>query len=112
MVPGEGCRSCDRGWHERRIWCIPYSMILQLQNPKNPSIRLSMNGKTHMHSTFLAFVASMDSEQALRFSKDERKVFRQNHSLFRFAALRDFRVCYSRIIVLITALLLSPISTF
>src|SRR5262245_20005086 len=103
MVPGESCQSCDRGWHERRIWCIPYSMILLLQNPKNASTRLSMNGKTHMHSTFFPFVASIDSGQALRFSKDEWKVFLQNRSLFRFAAPRDFRFCCSRIVVLIAA---------
>src|SRR5215510_16330076 len=87
-------------------------MILQLQNPKNASTRLSMNGKTHMHSTFSPFVASIDSGQALRFSRDERKVFPRNRSLFRFAAPRDFRFCCSRIVVLITALLLGPISTF
>ena len=52
------------------VWLIPHSMILPLQNSKNASTRLSMNGKTHMLSTPLPFV--------LRFSKDERKVFQQN----------------------------------
>jgi ABC-type nitrate/sulfonate/bicarbonate transport system substrate-binding protein len=83
---------------------IPHSMILPLQTPKNASTRLSMNGKTHILATPLPFV--------LRFSKDERKVFRQNHCQLKFAAPRVFRSRGRGIIALIAALMLSPISIF
>ena len=45
-------------------------MIL-LKNPMNASTRLSMNGKSPMISHAPPFV--------LRLSKDERRVFQQNH---------------------------------
>jgi ABC-type nitrate/sulfonate/bicarbonate transport system substrate-binding protein len=81
------------------------------QNPKNASTRLSMNGKTHMLSTSLPFVPSINSGQAQRFSKNERKVFRQNHSLLRFGAPTIFRLPGPRSVALFTALLfLGPIS--
>ena len=88
----------------RRYW-IP-------AKTKNASTRLSINAKTHMHSIFFPFVASINSGLALRFSKGERRAFLQIRSLLRFAAPRDLRFCCSRIVVLITALLLSAISTF
>jgi hypothetical protein len=47
-------------------------MIL-LKNPMNASTRLSMNGKSPMISHAPPFV--------LRLSKDERKVFQQNHCI-------------------------------
>jgi hypothetical protein len=47
-------------------------MIL-LKNPKNASTRLSMNGKSPKILTTPPF--------ALRLSKDERKVFQQNHRM-------------------------------
>src|SRR5262249_9748526 len=98
------------GWYDYEVQLIPCRMILQ--KPKNASTMLTMNRKTDMLSTSFPFMPSIDSGQALRFSKDERKVFPRNRSLFRFAAPRDFRFCCSRIVVLITALLLGPISTF
>ena len=80
------------------VWLIPHSKILLLRNLKNASTRLSMNGKTHMLSTFLPFVPSINSGRALRFSKDDRKVFRSRGL---------------RIIALIAVLLpFSPVSTF
>ena len=45
------------------------------ENLMNASIKLSMNGKTHMILTSLPFVPSINSGRALRLSKDERKVF-------------------------------------
>jgi hypothetical protein len=48
-----------------------YNSIL-LKNPKNASTRLSMNGKSPKILTTPPFV--------LRFSKDERRVFQQNHN--------------------------------
>jgi len=42
-----------------------------LKNPLNASTKLSMNGKPPMISTAPPFV--------LRLSKDERRVFQQNH---------------------------------
>ena len=87
------------------VWLIPHNMILLLQNSKNASTRLSMNGKAHTFSISLPFV--------LRFSKDERKVFRQNHRRVRFVAPRASRFRGPRIIALIAALLpLSPVSIF
>jgi hypothetical protein len=46
-------------------------LLILLKNPKNASTRLSMNGKSPKILTTPPFV--------LRFSKDERKVFQQNH---------------------------------
>ena len=48
-----------------------YSWMILLKNPKNASTRLSMNGKSPMISTTPPFV--------LRLSKDEQRVFQQNH---------------------------------
>src|SRR5262245_59480212 len=98
------------GWYDYEVQLIPCRMILQ--KPKNASTSLTMNRKTEMLSTSFPFIPSIESGQALRFSKDERKVFPRNRSLFRFVAPRDFRVCRRRTIALVAALLLSPISIF
>jgi len=50
---------------------IRYDIEILLKNPMNASTRLSMNGKSPMISHAPPFV--------LRLSKDERKVFQQNH---------------------------------
>ncbi|HJU60691.1 MAG TPA: ABC transporter substrate-binding protein [Candidatus Binatia bacterium] len=95
------------------VWLVPRSVILLLRNPENASTALSMNGKTDLPATSLPFVPSINSGQALRFSKNQRKVFRQNYSPLRFAAPRAFRFSGRVIIALIAALLpLSPVSTF
>ena len=53
--------------------CLPNnSQLILLKNPKNASTGLSMNGKSPIISTAPPFV--------LRFSKDERRVFQQNHN--------------------------------
>jgi hypothetical protein len=57
---------------------ITHDSIL-LKNRRNASTGLSMNGKSPVISTALPFVPSINSGQALRLSKDERKVFQQNH---------------------------------
>jgi hypothetical protein len=46
-------------------------LLILLKNPKNASTRLSMNGKAPKILPTPPFV--------LRFSKDERRVFQQNH---------------------------------
>jgi hypothetical protein len=58
-----------------------------LKNPKNASTRLSMNGKSPMISTAPPFVLTPSTGSGLKAvalrplegSKDERKVFQQNH---------------------------------
>jgi len=47
------------------------NVMIMLKNPLNASTKLSMNGKPPMISTAPPFV--------LRLSKDERRVFQQNH---------------------------------
>src|SRR3972149_11928657 len=56
-------------------------IVILLKNPMNASTKLSMNGKTPMISTAPPFVPSINSGQALRLSKDERRVFQQNQNI-------------------------------
>ena len=51
-------------------------MMILLKNPMNASTRLSTNGKSPMISHAPPFV--------LRLSKDERKVFQQNHMMMSY----------------------------
>jgi len=59
-------------WHNNQI---------PLKNSMNASTRLSMNGKSPMISTAPPFV--------LRLSKDERRVFQQNHNHYNLRSGRE-----------------------
>jgi hypothetical protein len=54
--------------------------LILLKNPMNASTMLSMNGKSPMISEAPPFVRSSGSGRDLRLSKDERRVFQQNHN--------------------------------
>jgi len=60
------------------VQSVGHEVTIRLKNPENASTRLSMNGNSPMISTAPPFVPSIYSGQALRLSKDERKVFQQN----------------------------------
>ena len=70
--PGTTCHA--KHTSKRADLIVTFDMIvILLKNPKNPSTRLSMNGKSPKILTAPPFV--------LRFSKDERWVFQQNRLL-------------------------------
>ena len=56
---------------------------------------LSMNGKSPTISTAPPFVPSINSGQALRPSKGERKVFQQNRFLYQVESYYDIHVIRS-----------------
>ena len=63
-----GMRDVGRG-----LAAFSYFKKIPLKNPRNASTKLSMNGKSPTISIAPPFV--------LRLSKDERRVFQENHNL-------------------------------